>query len=299
MTGTLHRPRVKQWVALVAAALGGVALGVGGIALVIARRRGEVPPRDRHLIHTSLQSHALDDRRELFIHLPGSYDDQAARRYPVLYVLDGSAQNFHTAESARVLARVGLMPETIVVGVASTRRDRGRDFTPPGMQDPNGRAGRADRYLRFLEAEVIPEVERKYRTTAPRMIAGHSLGALFVIHSLLERPALFEARFAYSPSFWLGDGRMVTQLARWLQTAPADPGFLYLSVGDREGDGMLAPFRKVAALLGQSAPAGWRWRAEVTAGANHLSNPVLSTPTALADCFATGPPRRDSAAARP
>ena len=125
------------------------------------------------------------------------------------------------------------MPEIIVVGLPSSRENRARDYTPPYMRtdgEANAPAGQADRFLRFVETEVMPHVDRRYRTTATRMLAGNSRGGLFVVYSLLERPELFSARFAFSPALWRDDERIVTELTRSLKGRGATPAFVYLDV---------------------------------------------------------------------
>jgi len=53
---------------------------------------------------------------------------------------------------------------------------------------PGGPNGSGDRFLAFLKDEMIPTVEREYRTQRPRMLAGWSRGGLFVVYSLLAVP---------------------------------------------------------------------------------------------------------------
>jgi len=224
-----------------------------------------------------IQSTVLSERRDLIVSLPESYRRETARRYPVLYVLDGSSHTAHTAESARLLARIGVMPEIIVVGIPSSSENRERDYTPPYMH------GGADRFLRFLEGELIPHVEKTYRATSTRMLAGHSRGGLFVMYSLLERPELFSARFAFSPALWRDDDRIIAELAKSLKTQPAAPTFLYLSLGDGENEKMTRAFHKAVEVM---RGASLRWRADITRGANHSNNAVLSTPVALHEYYA-------------
>jgi len=116
------------------------------------------------------------------------------------------------------------------------------------------------------------------------MLAGHSRGGLFVMYSLIERPDLFSARFAYSPALWRDDDRIIVELAK-LKPPTATPGFLYLSLGDGENEKMTRAFRKTVGVMGTSAPPTLRWRADITRGANHQNNAVLSTPVALHEYF--------------
>lgn len=264
--------RTKFLVILLAACVVTAAL----TTFIVKRQYEE--PADPHVTAAVVQSNVLAEQRDLIISLPESYQREPGRRYPVLYVLDGSSHAGHTAESARLMARIGVMPEVIVVGIPSSRENRERDYTPPSMH------GGADRFLRFLERELIPHVERTYRATSTRMLAGHSRGGLFVMYSLLERPDLFGARFAYSPALWHDDDRIVAEMAKSLKARTA-PGFLYLSLGDGENEKMTRAFRKAVGVLRTSAPPALRWRADITTGANHSNNAVLSTPVALHTYF--------------
>jgi hypothetical protein len=247
----------------------------------------------------TMRSAILGENREFFVHLPAGYDADTTVRYPVLYVLDGTSQSGHTAESARLLARIGLVPPMIVIGVPSINGDtRNRDYTPPEMRldtdaktSPNGSA---DRFLSFLETELISRVERDFRTTRPRMLAGWSRGGLFVVHSQLVAPSLFDARFAHSPALWRESDIIVSRLQQAL-TAEAPPsGFLYLSLGDQENEKMTASFRHAAAVLERHAPPTLRWRADFSTGGKHESNPHLATPIGLCVLFAIGQPCQGS-----
>jgi predicted alpha/beta superfamily hydrolase len=89
-----------------------------------------------------------------------------------------------------------VMSDAIIVGIQNTNRLR--DLTPtPG--DLAG-AGGAEKFLRFIEMEVIPFVNTNYRTEPYRIIAGHSLAGLFVIYALVERPDVFNSYIAASPN---------------------------------------------------------------------------------------------------
>lgn len=136
-------------------------------------------------------STALGEQREYLVHLPRSYKAAPNQRYPVIYVLDGSSQDVHTAASAMLMANIGVLPEVIVVGIPNIDdKGRQRDYTPPGIrQDIDDRAGpegRADPFLEFLRSELISEIDRSYRTTASRTLAGNSRGSLYADPALDE-----------------------------------------------------------------------------------------------------------------
>ncbi|MEX0899753.1 MAG: alpha/beta hydrolase-fold protein [Gammaproteobacteria bacterium] len=250
-------------------------------------------------LQVSIQSAVLGENREYFVHLPEGYQPGALRRYPVLYVLDGTSQSKHTADSASLMARVGLIPSIIVVGVPSIDGDtRNRDYTPPDMRldtdDADSQNGAADRFLTHLETELIPAVEREYLTTGSRMLAGWSRGGLFVVYSQIAAPALFDGRFAHSPALWRENDRIVSQLEKALAASATPENFLYLSLGDGENKKMTAAFQNAIAMLEQSAAPTLRWNAGYSANGDHQSNPRLSTPVAL--CMMFNPDRPCGAA---
>lgn len=130
-----------------------------------------------------LKSTVLGEDRVILVRLPQSYE-AGNQRYPVLYLLDGDAHIAHTSATADFLARNGRMSELIVVGIPNT--DRTRDLSPTKVSTPGATgapqfptSGGGDNFLKFLETELIPEIDKTYRTHPYRILAGHSLGGLF------------------------------------------------------------------------------------------------------------------------
>jgi hypothetical protein len=243
-----------------------------------------------------LHSMVLDEDRDYLVLLPAGYGKDTTTRYPVLYVLDGGSQAGHTAESAALLASIGVVPPMIVVGVPSVDGEtRNRDYTPPDMLLDTDAAtsamGGADRFQAFLRTDLIPRIEGQYRTARPRMLSGWSRGGLFVVYSALTAPSLFDARFGHSPALWREDDRIVTQLRPALHTDSVARGFLYLSLGDAENEKMTRAFQHAVAVLEDDAPATLRWRADLSPGGVHETNPRLSTPVGLCVMFSDQPCR--------
>jgi predicted alpha/beta superfamily hydrolase len=108
---------------------------------------------------------------------------------------------------------------------------RVRDFTPTRTsQTVNSRGAGA--FLDFLEHELIPFVDRTYRTIpSDRGLLGHSLGGLFAIYILEQRPAPFQRIVAASPKLgW--DNRLLVTVASERLRPLAAPLRLDLLVGD-------------------------------------------------------------------
>ncbi len=263
------------------------------VTLVVREAVGDEPTLGDNARPLTMVSAGLKETRDYVVFLPEHYSSDAARQYPVLYVLDGQSQGEHTAASAALMARIGVMPEIIVVGVSSMDGDRrNRDYTPPDMpvdsDRPQGPNGSANRFLAFLEEELVPAVEREYRTQRPRMLAGWSRGGLFVMYSLLAGPAAFDARFAHSPALWRENDRIVVQLESFFNSPAAAEGFLFLSIGAQENAKMMEAFSRTTAILERRAPASLRWRSMQSHGGVHESNPRQATPVGLCEFFASG-----------
>jgi predicted alpha/beta superfamily hydrolase len=204
-----------------------------------------------------------------------------------MYVLDGTSQDQHTTDKITVLSDAGLIPSAIVVGLPNTRGNRERDQTPPYMRrdvnDANSPFGAADKFLSFVERELIPFVEGNYRTSGYRTLSGNSRGGLFVLYSLMEKPDLFQARFCYSTPVWRFDNLMVNKTAEFLGSSSGLNTFLYLSVGEKETEQMIGGFNKMVEALKKNRLKGFRWVADYTTFADHQDNALISTSKGLVE----------------
>ena len=138
----------------------------------------------------TMKSTMLGEDRRVVVRLPAGYDTSGTA-YPVLYLLDGTAA--YLLEMIAITSRLRndrSAPEMIIVAIENTKRDR--DMMPVVATDYPG-PPRAEAFLGFLEKELIPNIEKTYRTTHPRILLGKSLSGLFTIYALLARPTAFSA----------------------------------------------------------------------------------------------------------
>jgi predicted alpha/beta superfamily hydrolase len=244
-------------------------------------------PASDSVIETKLYSAILNEERRVIVHLPRNYANDTSRKYPVMYVLDGTSQDQHTTDKATVLSDAGLIPSVIVIGLPNTRGNRERDQTPPYMRrdvnDASSAFGAGDKFLSFVEKELIPFVEGRYRTSSYRTLSGNSRGGLLVLYSLMEKPDLFQARFCYSTPVWRFDNLMVNRMAEFLRSSPARNNFLYLSVGEKETEQMVGGFSKMVETLKKIRKKGFAWVADYTPYAVHQDNALISTSKGLVE----------------
>lgn len=160
----------------------------------------------KHLIHSNI----LNEDREYWISLPDSYnnDEAAYKKYPILIVLDG---NIHFKSISGIVNymssdayRSWKIPEMIVVGIQNV--DRRRDYTPDKIVTVReNNSGGGENFLSFLNNELIPKLEAKYRTIPYRVLFGHSLGGLLTTHAYMKEQSHFNAFIAVDPSFGTWD----------------------------------------------------------------------------------------------
>lgn len=217
----------------------------------------------------------LNEDRVLDIYLPPDYKASDTTHFPVIYLLDGGAdQDFiHIAGLVQysTLSWVNRMPESIVVGIANT--DRKRDFTFPSTIAEDKKllptSGGSARFIAFIEQELQPYINAHYRTTASRTIIGQSLGGLVATEILFYHTPLFSKYVIISPSLWWNNGSLLRAQPPILTDSYSTDTRIFIAVGT-EG---LAPVStnhvmeveaqalatKVAAAASQSLHTGFEF----------------------------------------
>lgn len=230
-----------------------------------------------------IRSVVLNEDRNYQVYLPDSYGWAKDRRYPVLYVLDGMQHFRHTAGSVGYLAAHGEIPEMIVVAVASTVRVR--DFTQTDWPSMWVGGGGANNFKRFLSAELMPTIDRTYRTDGFRVLSGHSAGGQFALYCLTSEPSLFKAYIALSPSLDWDDNLPQRSLEKSFEATRSLPTFLYVARSDDSGRA-LADYERLVEMLKTKSPQGFRWHSQAFPEETHMSIPLLAQVDALRHLYA-------------
>lgn len=142
--------------------------------------------------YRKIYSDVLHEERILLISLPEDYG-KSDKTYPVLFKLDGDKENFLQAFSAAfyLFEMTDNAPDPIIIGIENT--DRNRDMLPDQ---------KANNFIQFIHTELIPFVDRNYRTNGFRILCGQSLSSLFALYSFLEQPDIFDAYILGSFGFY-------------------------------------------------------------------------------------------------
>ncbi len=193
----------------------------------------------------------LNNSRDITLYLPPSYNENTAKRYPVLYMHDGqnlfdpatapNGVDWGVEQSFDQLIGQGEVREAIVVGIDNTP-DRISEYTP--TVDPTYGGGNADAYLDFIQQTLKPYIDSHYRTLtdAPdTMMMGSSLGGLLSCYAGLTRSTVYGAVGCMSSSFWW-DNESFTHTVQAYQSKK--PVRIYLDVGGNDdGEAQTETFR--------------------------------------------------------
>ncbi len=185
----------------------------------------------------------LAEKRALNIYLPEGYNKNDTIKYPVIYLLDGSADEdfIHIVGLVQFnsFSWVNRVPQSIVVGIANVNRQR--DFTYPSTIEEDKKrfpaTGHSNKFISFIEKELQPYIEKNYKTNSTKTIIGESLGGLLATEILLKKPALFNNYIIVSPSIWWDNGSILNESPSILKNNSAQKTSVYIGYG-KEG---LAP----------------------------------------------------------
>lgn len=187
-----------------------------------------------------IQSAELKEKRILNIYLPDGYQQKDSVTYPVIYLLDGSADEdfIHIAGLVQFnnFPWIDRVPKSIVVGIANV--DRKRDFTYPTTITSDKKqfptTGDSVAFINFIEKEIQPFIQNKYKGRKQGTLIGQSLGGLLATEILLKKPALFNRYIIISPSIWWDNGSVLNHISSEFEKGITHKTVVYVGVG-KEG----------------------------------------------------------------
>jgi predicted alpha/beta superfamily hydrolase len=184
------------------------------------------------LQRVSITSKVLSEERDIAVQLPESYFKNTEQSYPLILRLDGAGNIPRESAMLKTLYESGAAPEVIIVAIENTNRLR--DLAPYVNEDPRGPVGEgggADEFLQFIETELLPFLNKEYRTGDFKVIAGASVAGLFTLHTLRTKPDLFNAHIAYSPAVWWGENKTAKNLKAFMSATKELNSYLYMNIG--------------------------------------------------------------------
>lgn len=199
-----------------------------------------------------LTSAELNEERTLNVYLPLGYD--ATQSYPVIYLLDGSADEdfIHVVGLVQYgnYDWIKMVSKSIVVGISNV--DRKRDFTFPTTIEQDKKdfptTGSSAKFIAFIEKELQPFIENKYKTTNSKTIIGQSLGGLLATEILYKKPTLFSNYIIISPSIWWDNQSLFTTNPEFAKADFSQKTKVFIGVG-KEGKIMENDAKKLSQIV--------------------------------------------------
>lgn len=232
-------------------------IAFSAVVLAVAAGAGETqaPSPKQGIPHCSVvgdleirpfSSKVFQNTRMLRVWLPPGYNspEHRSQRYPVLYLNDGqnlfdactsifNPQEWRVDETTTELIRSGKIPALIIVGIDNPgKRDRPKEYLPfpddtltPAVPKVQGRD-----YPRFLLDEVMPFINRQYRTDPNpdnTGLGGSSYGAGIALYTVIRRPGRFGKLLLESPSLYAHDDYLLHRADRFTRW----PAKIFVGVG--------------------------------------------------------------------
>ncbi len=215
--------------------------------------------------HT-VTSRALGEQADLIVHLPSGYDS-GEKRYPALIFLgsDNRAKFALAAATLDYMTAQGQLPAFILVGVDLPHGN----FVQVPQENAEGTAN-ADRQVTALAQDIIPFVDRTFRTNGYQILYGGSNSGLFAIFAMLSGTLPFQAYFASSPMLgWCPN--LVTKRAKEAFAASDRPRrFLFVIWSDDDLAGVTSQAPNFVDLLKTSAPRWLQWKSATRHHEGHV-----------------------------
>ncbi len=145
----------------------------------------------------TIDSNKLGKSRQISIILPPSYEFESDKKYPVIYLLDGEYLLDPFNGSLQYGYYFDDLPEVILVGIHQGKNND-RMIDSKGDEDglPTEKSGA---FYEFIASEVIPYVNKNYRTVSFKAIAGHDVTAGFLNFFLYKDNPIFDAYISFCP----------------------------------------------------------------------------------------------------
>ncbi len=154
-----------------------------------------------------IDSKFLGNKHMIKIDLPENYSPE--KKYPVIYITDGGTDNFDVARGnilALSLSSYQIIPESILVGIVHKKRNE---------ELFNYKSG--EYFTEYLFNELVPYIDSKYSTSGFNVMIGHSNGAEYNHHLMLEPDSPFRGFICLSTSF-LGKGSKASEMTDFFES---------------------------------------------------------------------------------
>lgn len=227
----------------------------------------------------TLPRNAAGRQYQLHIALPDSYATHPDRKYPVVFVTDGYWDFAKISAMEGSLTYDRVTPEFITVGIgyAGENLDYGSlrqwELSPVPLTEfgsDAAKSGHAADFLKTIETEIIPFVEREYRVDSSfRVLSGASLGGLFTLYAMYTHPTLFQGYIAATPAVGAGNDWLFNYEEQFAKSGQALRVRLYATGGGNEEPKFLSNILRFNARIQSRKYPGLEYDFRVIDGERH------------------------------
>ena len=223
----------------------------------VSKYNDPIPDHDTFIIN----SNKVGEGRTINVWTPPEYKP-GNDSFRVLYMPDGGIkEDFpHIANTLAELIKSKKIAPIILVGIENTKRQR--DLTGPTEVEKDKEiapeVGKSANFRSFIKEELIPEINRKYRTTVQKGIIGESLAGLFVMETFLLNPADFDFYISFDPSLWWNDHYLDKNVVNYLSNFPNKKTVIWFASSGAEG--MSKATHDIATTFEKVPPVKLAWK---------------------------------------
>jgi predicted alpha/beta superfamily hydrolase len=233
----------------------------------------------------NFDSEKLKEKRDIYISLPASYEKNKTKQYPLLVILDGDYLLNPFNSALTYGSYWDELPEVITIGISQNKNDQ--RTIDCGVDPVTGMPeGKSIDFFDFISLEVIPMVQKEYRTTNFKIIAGHDTTAAFLNFFLYKANPLFNAYICLSPD-------LATEMEDKMPNLLANskiPVFYYLSTADGDERKMRERILNLDTSIKAIQNPELNYKFEDFKEVSHYSLVLHSIPSALYQIFSIAKP---------
>ena len=228
----------------------------------------------------TFKSEKLNNTREIRIKLPASYQQNPEQKYPMVFVFDSEFLFPIFEGNIQFSYYWDDLPEVILVGINQNKKgDRENDTEiDPATGLPTGKGAS---FFEFIGAELLPYLDKKYRTNTFKAVAGLDSSAALANTFLFKEFPLFNAYISLSPDLKPGMEEKLAKRLSEIQT----PIYFYTATSDAD----LSKFQKQIRAFDQNMKAikndNVNYLFSDFKNANHYSVAAFGIPQALNQIF--------------
>lgn len=229
-------------------------------------------------VYEQFDSDKLGESRKLKIQLPRNYETNTDKKYPIVLVLDADYLFEPVAGNVDYFSYWEDMPESIVVGIMQGD-SRYEDCSYDDSTFMPGDKGA--QFFEFIGLELIPYLDKKYRTAQFILGVGHDFTANFLNYYLFKDPPLLNGYINLSPDLApLMDTRLVERIPNIKSKI-----FYYLATGTDDIKGLMESAESLNTQLEGLKSNSFSYYYDNFDGATHYSLGARGIPTALEKIF--------------